>query len=250
MGKTCYMIGPIGKPDSEERKWADFVKDRVVAPVVTELGYSPPQRSDKDQAESMIMPGIVDQMFEADLVIADLTDLNPNAFYELGIRNCARKPVIHLIKDGQEPPFDLAGNRAIFISRDYDMVIKAHAEIQGRIQAIQKNPDQFYSHVETYMMRKQLDVLKTTGDQEKSQIAEALQQLLRMVESNSDMLGEVHKITVGQPKTLKRVSLADLDVVTLSDGTTVEVRHKPVSLTTTQPPDFDPDTGEGRGWRE
>lgn len=232
MGKKCYIIGPIGAPESEERKWADFVKESIVAPVVKEHGYDAPQRSDKDQTESMIMTAIVEQMFEADLVIADLTGHNPNAFYELGIRNSARKPVIHLIREGQSPPFDLAGNRAIFISRDYERVLTAHGEIKERIEAIEKKPDQFYSHIQTYMQSKQLDALKTAGDEEKNQIVEVLQHLLTMVESTSDVLGEVHKVTVGQSKRSRRVSWSDL--IRIDDDTGVKFREKPVSLTTTQ----------------
>lgn len=59
MGETCYIIGPIGKPESKEREWADFVKDLIIEPVVTALGYESPRRSDKDHAEAMIMTGIV-----------------------------------------------------------------------------------------------------------------------------------------------------------------------------------------------
>ena len=198
MEKTCYIIGPIGKPDSDVRKWADFVKSHIIKPVVTECGYQDPQRSDIDQAESSIMTGIVQQMFGADLVIADLTGHNPNVFYELGIRNCAKKPVIHLIKDGQSPPFDLAGNRAISISTDHVETLKAHAEIKERIKAIEKNPDQFFSHIEIYMLTQGLDVLKKAGTQADSGIADTLKVLLAMTESNSDRLGRICRATVGE----------------------------------------------------
>ena len=40
-------------------------------------------------------------------MIADLTDHNANAFYELGIRHNEGKPTVHLIVEGQEAPFDL-----------------------------------------------------------------------------------------------------------------------------------------------
>jgi len=231
MEKTCYIIGPIGKPDSDEREWADFVKDYIIEPVVTECGYQAPQRSDKDQAEALIMTGIVKQMFEADLVIADLTDHNPNVFYELGIRNCAHKPVIHLIKDGQSPPFDLAGNRAIFVSRDHPKVIEAKAEIKERIEAIEKNYEQFYSHVQTYMQGKELDALKEAGTGRESLIAEALERLLNTTASNSDKLERLCSATVGTPKKLRRISYADLSKLAAAS--------KQSSLTTTELPEID-----------
>jgi nucleoside 2-deoxyribosyltransferase len=247
MGKTCYIIGPIGAPDSEARKWADFVKEHIVAPAVKDHGYEAPQRADKDQTESMIMTAIVQHMFEADLVIADLTDHNPNAFYELGILNSAQKPVIHLIKEGQPPPFDLAGTRAIFISRDYETVVKAQKEIKERIQAIEKKPGQFYSHVQTYMQSKQLDALKTAGDQEKNQIVEALQQLLTMVESNMAVLGEVRQVTVGKvidfkgglPWDLLRPYGSGYAIGEVKPHGRVIAKGKASSLTTTQAENLD-----------
>lgn len=246
MGKTCYIISQIGKPDTPERKWADFVKDRIISPVVTELGYKTPQRSDKDQAESMIMTGIVKQMFEADLVIADLTNRNPNVFYELGIRNCAHKPVIHLIEDGQSPPFDLAGNKAIFVSRDHERVIKAQAEIKERIEAIEKDPKQFYSNVQTYMQSKELDALKTAGTTQDSVIAGALLHLRGIVESNSDMLERLCSATVGKLKPIRKLGdkeLTNLRVqvakIMKDEQTLAEILSKKSSLTTTEPPEFD-----------
>ncbi len=196
--QTCYIIGPIGKPGDKVREWADFVKDDIIKPVVTECGYQDPQRSDKDQAESMIMTGIVQQMFEADLVIADLSDYNPNVFYELGIRNCAQKPVVHLIKDGQLPPFDLAGNRAISVSTHYKKAINAQAEIKERIEAIKKKPKQFYSHIEMYILTQGLDVLKGDGTQPNSQIADTLKILLTMTEFNSGRLEKLCSATIGK----------------------------------------------------
>lgn len=245
MGKSCYIIGPIGKPDTEERKWADFVKDSIVAPVVTKLDYGPPQRSDKDQTESMIMTGIVQQMFEADLVIADLTNRNPNVFYELGIRNCARKPIVHLIKDDQSPPFDLASNRAIDVSRDYEIVIKAQREIKERIETIEKKSEQFYSHVEVYMLRKQLDILKEPEVKAKDEIARALSLLLTMTEFNSDMLQRLCSATVGKPKELPSYSdLMNLSgqvakLLKLDNQTIAEAQRERSSLTTTAPLEFD-----------
>jgi hypothetical protein len=175
-------------------------------------------------------------MFEADLVIADLTCYNPNVFYELGIRNCAHKPIIHLIKTDQSPPFDLAGNRAIFVSRDHEIVLKAQTEIAERIEAIKTKPEQFYSHVQIYMQSKELDALKKAEGKAESQIADALSLLLNMVESNSNMLVRLCSATVGKPKKMIEMSYSDL--INLTDHAKVEVKNKQSSLTTTEPPEF------------
>ena len=159
--KTCYIISQIGKPNSEERKWANFVRENIIKLAVIDCGYTEPVRADDpDTATDLIMMDIIEQMFNADLVVADLTDFNPNVFYELSIRHCANKPVIHLIKEDQMPPFDLKDNKVIFISRDREKVIASISEIQERVKAIEKNPDKFYSQVQVYMQLNELKLLK------------------------------------------------------------------------------------------
>ena len=51
-------------------------------------------------------------------MIADLSGYNPNAFYELAIRHMEEKPVIHMIQEGQAPPFDVKDYRAVQFSWD------------------------------------------------------------------------------------------------------------------------------------
>jgi len=167
--KTCYIIGPIGEPDSPQRQWADFLRDHVIEPVVTTCGYAKPERADDPHTDSMIMPGVVAQMFEADLVVADLTGDNPNVYYELGIRHCARKPVIHVKRTGEKIPFDLGGNKAIPVDDKHLAVMKAIEDIKARIHAIHENPNEFFSHVHQYLMLKKVDAqVLESGTMEKN----------------------------------------------------------------------------------
>jgi nucleoside 2-deoxyribosyltransferase len=159
MGKTCYIIGPIDKPESLKRKWADFIMKEVIKPIVMECGYEAPQRSDKDLSQALIMIGVIQQMLDADLVFADLSYRNANAYYELGIRHCIQKPVIHLIKKKQSPPFDLKDHRVIFIDWDSKMIQEAQEAIKERIRAIETNPTQPYSYVQACMHGKEFDAL-------------------------------------------------------------------------------------------
>jgi hypothetical protein len=86
MKKSCFFIGPIGSVDSDIRNWSDEILDYIIAPVVKELGYSKPVRADKITGEPSISFAIMKHIVSDDLVIADLTSGNPNAFYELAIR--------------------------------------------------------------------------------------------------------------------------------------------------------------------
>ena len=200
--KTCYIISPIGESDSKERKWADFVRKNIIQPTVIECGYQRPARSD-DPEKELIMTDIIEQMFDSGLVVADLTFLNPNVFYELGIRHCAQKPAVHLIETGISPPFDLGNNKAISISRDYEKVVEARSEIKARIKAIEENPEQFYSQVHLHIKLKQLKILEKSANVMDKEFADALSLLLRAASAHSDLLEKLFDELVVKPKQLK-----------------------------------------------
>lgn len=103
----CFVIGPIGKEGSEERRHADFLLYGLIKHVLEaeEFGYRV-KRADEDADPGMISDRMISDIVNAELVVADLTDLNANAFYELGIRHAAEKPVIHVAKAGTVLPFD------------------------------------------------------------------------------------------------------------------------------------------------
>ena len=50
---------------------------------------------------------ILDDLNRADLVIADLTDRNPNVFYELGVRHALRDTTALITQSLDDVPFDL-----------------------------------------------------------------------------------------------------------------------------------------------
>ncbi|MBI1345135.1 hypothetical protein GC163_02485 [bacterium] len=60
---------------------------------------------------------IVKELDEADLVIADLTDHNPNVLFELGIRIALDKPVLLIRAMGTPPIFDVDHMMRVF---EYD----------------------------------------------------------------------------------------------------------------------------------
>ena len=57
---------------------------------------------------------MIQHIYNADLVIADLTDLNPNVFYELGVRHALRNGTILVAIEGTKLPFDVGDLRAVF----------------------------------------------------------------------------------------------------------------------------------------
>ncbi len=86
--RSCFVVGPIGKDGSTERKHADLLLNAVIKHVLENeaFGYKV-KRADQDADPGMIGDRVITDVIKSSLVVADLTDLNPNAFYELGIRH-------------------------------------------------------------------------------------------------------------------------------------------------------------------
>jgi hypothetical protein len=69
--------------------YSDQVFKFIISPVCKEKGFEP-TRSDKSYAVDKIDQSIITQLETADLVIADLSGHNPNAFFELGYRTALK----------------------------------------------------------------------------------------------------------------------------------------------------------------
>lgn len=104
--KTCFIVCPIGNEGSETRKRSDTLLNYVLKPVCIDCGFKA-IRVDELNTGNSISQSIVDHLKTADLVIADLTEHNPNAFYELGYRTALGKPTIQIKSKGESLPFDV-----------------------------------------------------------------------------------------------------------------------------------------------
>jgi hypothetical protein len=114
--QLCFVIGPIGAADTETRIHADWLLEEIIRPVMTDWRQFEVKRPDQDPRPGLIDAQLIDDLINADLVIADLSFLNPNAFYEIGIRHVVEKPIIHMQLATEEIPFDLSLCRALKFS--------------------------------------------------------------------------------------------------------------------------------------
>ncbi len=116
----CFVVSPIGQPGSPERRHADFVLKGLIRHVLEPLNYEV-KRADDDARPGMISDRVIRDVTTAELVVADLTFLNPNVFWELGVRHSAEKATIHIALSGTPLPFDNFGHDTIFFdTTDWD----------------------------------------------------------------------------------------------------------------------------------
>ena len=136
--KLCFVVGPIGEDGTETRRHADWLLKGFIREALIDLGYQV-KRADDDAKPGMISDRIIHDILNADLVIADLTELNANAFYELGIRHSTGKPTIHIAKKGLRIPFDNIGHACIFVDiGDYDDVEKKRGMLAASVKQTQQ----------------------------------------------------------------------------------------------------------------
>lgn len=112
--KKCFVLSPIGDEDSEVRHRADFVLEYIISAALNDEYVV--ERADAHRGSDFVTSQIIVAIKSADLIVANLTDHNPNVFYELGIAHAFERPIVHMIRNGQKIPFDNAGIRTIFYS--------------------------------------------------------------------------------------------------------------------------------------
>ena len=140
MIKTCFIISAIGEEESETRKRANVIYEFMFEPILKDMGYNV-TRSDKIGSAGLITREIVKQIINSDLIIADVSDENPNVFYELAIRNVVKKPVIVIKRAEQKMPFDIYDKRAIPLDTTKPRVWEnAKKQLRVQIKDSEENP--------------------------------------------------------------------------------------------------------------
>ena len=99
--KKCFVVSPIGEEGSVTRINADKLFKYIIKPVCADCDFEA-IRVDKLNDANSITQTIIDYLDKSELVIADITEHNPNVFYEMGYRARTKKPIIHLKSKGEK----------------------------------------------------------------------------------------------------------------------------------------------------
>ncbi len=104
-GKKCFVIMPFGKKKDVDGTEVDFdhVYHELIEKAVEELGV------DCERCDEIIDTGSIHKkmfrgIFDADVSVVDITSLNPNVFYELGVRHALHKHITLVIRRNSNLP--------------------------------------------------------------------------------------------------------------------------------------------------
>lgn len=101
--------------------------------VCDEFGFHA-ERTDESDSSSRILPRIEDGIRHAAFVIADVTELSPNVYYEIGLATGLGKEVITTARRGTKLPFDFSDVPIIW----WDIQEDLKAGVRKRIAAVVK----------------------------------------------------------------------------------------------------------------
>jgi nucleoside 2-deoxyribosyltransferase len=115
-GLRCFVAMPFRERETVRSKgFFDEVLRALIAPAGRDAGFEV-ITANRDGSD-VIQATIVNQLLDADLVIADLTENNPNILFELGLRIAEDKPVALIRSKGTVPIFDVDNMLRLF---EYD----------------------------------------------------------------------------------------------------------------------------------
>ena len=95
--KTCFVLMPFSKEFNNQWELA-FI------PAIESAGLKPWRGDEESLGTNIIIHDITRSIYDAEVIIADLTGRNPNIMYVLGLAHAAKKNVIMLIQDERDIP--------------------------------------------------------------------------------------------------------------------------------------------------
>ena len=149
--KKCFVIMPFSTTATcKENEWTDIF-EHLIKPAInnTKMNYL------CERSQSLagnIIENVLDELNRSELVIADLTDRNPNVYYELGVRHALRDRTILISQSINDIPFDLRQYATIV----YEWKTKAgknkfSRDIKNCLTLINEKPEIALSPVKKYL---------------------------------------------------------------------------------------------------
>ncbi|MYA09021.1 MAG: hypothetical protein F4060_14015 [Holophagales bacterium] len=111
------------------------VYERLFKEPFEKAGYDVSRAKDIDSQRN-ILEDIIESVRDSDLILADLTDLNANVFYELGIAHAFDKNVVLVSQEISSLPFDLQSYRVVRYSTSFTEMEEAVQHMEDRARKI------------------------------------------------------------------------------------------------------------------
>ena len=145
--ETCFVIMPFSKTTDEhtEDYWTHHFED-FLKPLIEEKTNLEARRSKVMRGD--ILREIITDLVVSRVVVADLTDNNPNVYWELGVRQSFKHGTVTIAEAGTKLPFDIGGKGTLFYyPKDHLKMVNFPKRFMKAIEDCLVNPDRPDSHV-------------------------------------------------------------------------------------------------------
>lgn len=157
--QEMFYYTPLGDENGDIRRKADGVIELVIKPVLSDIGFSEIYAAHQISTSGSINRQVINAIVNDDLVVVNLTGLNPNVMYELAIRHVTKKPIVHIAENGTRLPFDIIDQRTIFYNNDMYGVNELKISFSKAVNAclnVENKDNPIYNAVEDNFVIEQL----------------------------------------------------------------------------------------------
>jgi hypothetical protein len=204
--RVCFVISPIGGDSTDTRRALEGLMDAVIEPTLRELGFKV-EVAHRISRTGSITNQVIELLLSAELVVANLTELNPNVMYELAVRHAARKPVVTIAHVDTRLPFDIADQRTIFYRNDMAGVPELRRALAAATEEALNDtePDNpVYRAAETQVMR---EVAPTDAQQFLIDRMDRFEDLLRQVVDSQTRSRSTQSVAVRFDGNIRSISV-------------------------------------------
>ncbi len=206
--EKCFIIMPFSETvhgdgvTTTKVEW-DHIYEKWIKRAVNSFKRKRLQCKRSPALPGNFVRGIIADLSDAHLVIADITGSKPNVFYELGIRHALRTGTIAITQDIKSVPSDLKS----YYTFEYTYSNKSHeyessyarfeAELHEKIEAFGKGEILSDSPVSDYLGMR-AEVLQRSVEQEKTELMRILDECGRAFEENFNVCEFLFESVVNQ----------------------------------------------------
>lgn len=135
--KDCFVIMPFSTSQShKEEEWTEIFEN-FFKPAWNSFNIDCYRTK---VPRGSITKDIIEKLFSASIVFADLTDSNPNVMYELGVRHTFKKPSVMVKTKGSKIPFDVNDYNVFEYRYTPKGLEELKTHLSSVIEDIQKSP--------------------------------------------------------------------------------------------------------------
>mgnify|MGYP001587936746 FL=1 len=162
--KLCFVIMPF----SEERM---EVFTHGIAPACEKAGFAA-VRVDQLKGHFNINRKIIEHIFSSDAVIAEITDKNPNVFYEMGVAHSIGNKTIMVAQNAKDLPFDIRNYRCLIYEQSETGLQQLQKQIVESLQELEKwgqspsNPVQDFKPEDAFIPKSKAELLRRQLEQQ------------------------------------------------------------------------------------